>query len=76
LRLRTGSNQGEDAAARMGVPVDTVREWEQGKRAPQGQAGALLRIIDRVPETVLQISRRMPRRTIRKRSAVEPSILA
>jgi putative transcriptional regulator len=25
-------------ARRIGVPVDTVRNWEQGKRAPQGPA--------------------------------------
>jgi putative transcriptional regulator len=41
-------------ARRIGVPVDTVRDWEQGKRAPQGPARALLRIIDRAPETALQ----------------------
>jgi putative transcriptional regulator len=36
------------------VPVDTVRNWEQDKRVPQGPARALLRIIDRAPETALQ----------------------
>jgi putative transcriptional regulator len=41
-------------ARRIGVPVDTVRNWEQGRRAPQGAARALLRIIDRAPETALQ----------------------
>ena len=41
-------------ARRIGVPVDTVRNWEQGKRAPQGPARALLRIIDRAPEAALQ----------------------
>ncbi len=40
-------------ARRVGVPVDTVRNWEQGRRAPQGPARALLRIIDRAPETAL-----------------------
>ena len=41
-------------ARRIGVPVDTVRNWEQGKRMPQGPARALLRIIDRAPEAALQ----------------------
>jgi putative transcriptional regulator len=41
-------------AKRIGVPVDTVRNWEQGKRAPQGPARALLRVIDRAPEAALQ----------------------
>jgi putative transcriptional regulator len=27
-------------ARRIGVPVDTVRNWEQGKRAPRGPPGA------------------------------------
>jgi putative transcriptional regulator len=40
-------------ARRIGVPVDTVRNWEQGKRAPQGPARALLRIIDRAPDAAL-----------------------
>jgi putative transcriptional regulator len=40
-------------ATRIGVPLDTVRNWEQGKRAPAGPARALLRILDRVPEAAL-----------------------
>ena len=44
---------GKAHAKRIGVPVDTVRNWEQGKRAPQGPARALLRIIDRAPEVAL-----------------------
>jgi DNA-binding transcriptional regulator YiaG len=35
---------------RIGVPVDTVRDREQGKRAPQGPARAPLRIFDGAPE--------------------------
>ena len=41
-------------AKRIGVPVDRVRNWEQGKRAPQGPARALLHIIDRAREAALQ----------------------
>jgi putative transcriptional regulator len=41
-------------ALRIGVPVDTVRNWEQGKRAPQGPARALPRIIDRAPDVALR----------------------
>jgi putative transcriptional regulator len=40
-------------ANRIGVPVDTVRNWEQGKRLPRGPARALLRIIDRAPDLAL-----------------------
>ena len=40
-------------AARIGVPVETVRNWEQGKRAPAGPARALRRVIGRAPEVAL-----------------------
>ena len=53
VRRRVGLSQ-VAFANRIGVPVDTVRNWEQGKRAPQGPARALLRIIDRAPEMALQ----------------------
>ena len=39
-----------DFAARLGVPVETVRNWEQGKRAPRGPARALLKLIEHAPE--------------------------
>ena len=38
------------AAARIGVPVETVRNWEQGKRSPRGPARALLKLIEQAPE--------------------------
>jgi putative transcriptional regulator len=37
-------------ASRLGVPVETIRNWEQGKRMPRGPARALLAIIARAPE--------------------------
>ncbi|WP_213286394.1 DNA-binding transcriptional regulator [Bradyrhizobium sp. sGM-13] len=39
-------------AARLGVPVETIRNWEQGKRVPRGPARALLAVIAHSPETV------------------------
>ena len=39
-------------AARLGVPVETIRNWEQGKRAPRGPARALLAVIAHSPEMV------------------------
>jgi putative transcriptional regulator len=41
-----------DRASRLGVPVETIRNWEQGKRAPRGPARALLAVIAHSPETV------------------------
>jgi len=52
VRRRLGLSQ-EEFARRIAVPVATVRNWEQGKRAPRGPARALLRLIDRSPATAL-----------------------
>lgn len=52
VRRRTGLTQAA-FAARIGVPLDTVRNWEQGKRMPAGPAKALLKILDRAPEAAL-----------------------
>ena len=52
VRRRTGLTQAA-FAARIGVPLDTVRNWEQGKRLPAGPAKALLKILDRAPEAAL-----------------------
>jgi putative transcriptional regulator len=49
VRARTNLTQAE-FAARIGVPIDTVRNWEQGKRSPRGPARALLKVIDKAPD--------------------------
>ena len=49
VRGRTGLTQAA-FAARIGVPVETVRNWEQGKRSPRGPARALLKLIEQAPE--------------------------
>jgi len=51
LRRRARLTQRE-FAARLGVPVETIRNWEQGKRVPRGPARALLAVIAHAPETV------------------------
>ena len=51
LRRRVGLTQLE-FASRLGVPVETIRNWEQGKRIPRGPARALLAVIAHAPETV------------------------
>jgi len=51
LRRRARLTQLE-FAARLGVPVETIRNWEQGKRMPRGPARALLAVIAHAPETV------------------------
>jgi putative transcriptional regulator len=49
IRARTKLTQAE-FAARIGVPLETVRNWEQGKRSPRGPARALLKVIDSAPD--------------------------
>jgi putative transcriptional regulator len=49
VRSRCGMTQAA-FAEQIEVPVETVRNWEQGKRSPRGPARALLKLIDRVPD--------------------------
>jgi putative transcriptional regulator len=51
LRHRARLTQ-QQFAARLGVPVETIRNWEQGKRMPRGPARALLAVIAHAPDTV------------------------
>jgi putative transcriptional regulator len=51
LRRRACLTQ-QEFAARLGVPVETIRNWEQGKRMPRGPARALLAVIAHAPDTV------------------------
>jgi putative transcriptional regulator len=54
VRGQTGLTQ-TAFAAQIGVPVETVRNWEQGKRSPRGPARALLRVIERAPEAAFAV---------------------
>ena len=51
VRKRLGLSQ-QKFATRFGIPVGTVRDWEQGRRQPDAPARNLLRVIDYAPETV------------------------
>ena len=53
IRKATGLSQAGFAAV-LDVQVGTLRNWEQGRRAPTGPARALLRAIHNDPEHVLQ----------------------
>src|SRR6202167_6595519 len=54
VRGQTGLTQAA-FAARIGVPVETVRNWEQGKRSPRGPARALLKVIEQAPEAAFAV---------------------
>ncbi len=45
----------QEFANRIGVSVRTVREWEQGKRAPRGPARVLLEVAAKYPEAVRDV---------------------
>ena len=54
IRSQTRLTQAE-FAARIGVPIETVRNWEQGKRQPRGPARALLRLLDEAPDVAFSV---------------------
>ena len=54
VRGRTGLTQ-IAFAAQIGVPVETVRNWEQGKRSPRGPARALLKVIEQAPDAAFAV---------------------
>lgn len=54
IRHRMGFSQIE-FARRIAVPHETIRNWEQGKHCPTGAARALLRVLDKAPETALRV---------------------
>lgn len=51
IRERMGMSQATFARL-FGISVDTLQNWEQGRRQPEGPARMLLRVIDREPEAV------------------------
>jgi putative transcriptional regulator len=52
VRQRLGLTQME-FSKRIDVPIETIRNWEQGKRYPTGAAKALLKVLDKAPEAAL-----------------------
>lgn len=62
IRQRSGLSQAAFAAV-LDVPVSTLRNWEQGRRAPRGPARQLLRVAAAAPEVlrVLQAAQTLAR---------------
>tara|TARA_R110000851_G_scaffold73980_2_gene163346 strand:+ start:112881 stop:113171 length:291 start_codon:yes stop_codon:yes gene_type:complete len=54
VRRRLGLSQAQ-FSERIDVPIETIRNWEQGKRSPTGAAKSLLRILDKAPEVALAV---------------------
>lgn len=53
IRAKTGLSQDRFARA-FRISPHTLRNWEQGRRVPEGPARALLLAIDRDPEAVMR----------------------
>ena len=51
-------------ALMIGVSVATLRNWEQGRRTPEGPALALLRVAARNPRAVAEALHREPRKGV------------
>jgi putative transcriptional regulator len=56
LREQFGLSQ-DKFANLVGISVGTLRNWEQGRRKPEGPARVLLRVAALHPEALLDISR-------------------
>ncbi len=57
-QIRKGYNlsQGEFASM-LGISVGTLRNWEQGRRAPEGAARVLLQVAAKHPDAVWDVVR-------------------
>jgi putative transcriptional regulator len=60
IRRALGLSQ-EEFAARYQIPLDTLRDWEQGRAEPDQPALAYLTVIAREPELVCKALRPDPR---------------
>ena len=61
VRAKLGTSQAEFALM-IGISVATLRNWEQGRRTPDGPALALLRVAARNPKAVIQAVHTEPKR--------------
>lgn len=61
VRAELGQSQSEFALM-IGVSVSTLRNWEQGRRTPDGPALALLQVAAHNPEAVVDALHRPRRR--------------
>ena len=56
--VRQGFNASQSEYAQfMGVSINTLQNWEQGRRHPTGPAKVLLRIVVRKPEIFTEMQR-------------------
>jgi putative transcriptional regulator len=55
-RIRSGYKLSQqEFAALLGISVATLRNWEQGRRSPEGPARVLLQVAARYPDVVWDV---------------------
>jgi len=54
IRSRYGLSQAKFAGM-LGISVSTLRNWEQGRRKPEGAARVLLRVAAQYPDAILSV---------------------
>ncbi len=67
IRTEYQLSQGEFAAL-LGISVATLRNWEQGRRTPDGPARILLQVAAKHPEAVWDVVRSIIQRSRNRRS--------
>ncbi len=55
IRAELGLSQ-KKFAKLMGISVDTLQNWEQGRRTPDGPARVLLRVAEKHPEALASVA--------------------
>lgn len=60
IRANYKLSQGEFAAL-LGISVATLRNWEQGRRTPEGPARILLQVAAKHPEALWDVVRPVPK---------------
>jgi len=68
LRAHFGLSQAKFAAL-LGISVDTLQNWEQGRREPEGPAKVLLRVAAKHPEALLSVAEQTVRRRGKRAAA-------
>lgn len=53
IREKYGMTQ-QEFSSLLGISVGTLRNWEQGRRKPQGPAKVLLRIAEKRPKAIIE----------------------
>lgn len=56
-------------AVLLGISVDTLQNWEQRRRQPEGPAKVLLRVAAAHPEILLSVTKRPAKRPARRTAA-------